>query len=398
MTDLLGELAQEHLEVLAGEIGPRPAGSASLQKAQEYVRGMLEGWGYRVADHPVQFSRRPWLRLLYPAAGALLVGAGLLFQQLPVLAVGMPLVGAALPQLSRWLIRRSRLEEKSHNLFAQPPGGKPAQVLLLCAHLDTAPALPYQHPFLIRLHAQRLAFYQRAAVAVALFALFPLLGLPLVAWAGSLLAGVCFLAGGWMILSEMLDGLRQQPAYSPGANDNASGAAVLLTLAAYFSHHPLQNMEVNFLFTDAEETGLDGARAAAGRLDPDRMLVINVDQVGAGTGLGLIAREGTLRVRRTDRQLNAVLREVDPGITDLHHTRRSGDYRPFLLAGFRVTSLEGDSLSAARWTYHTLNDRPETVDSRALEKAVGVLIKTAEKLDQVYTNENSLLSHQRGSG
>jgi hypothetical protein len=335
-----------------------------------------------VEEQSVHFSRRPWLKLLYPAAGALLVGAGLLFQQLPVLTVGMPLVGAGIPQLSRWLIRRCRPEEVSHNLFGQPAEFDPPQSLLFCAHLDTAPALPYQHPLLIRLHAQRLTYYQRAAVGVALFSLFPLLGLPLVPWAGSLLAGVCFLVGGWMVLSEMLDGLRQQPAYSPGANDNASGAAVLLGLAEYFSDHPLQTLGVKFLFTDAEETGLDGARAAAGRLDPARLLVINVDQVGAGAGLGLIAREGTLRVRRTDRRLNAVLREVDPEIQDLHHTRRSGDYRPFLLAGFRVASLEAAGPSRARWTYHTVNDRPEIVEPRALEWAAGVLIKAALKLDQ----------------
>jgi len=387
MADRLGKKAREHLEVLAGEIGPRPAGSANLHKAQEYVRDRLETWGYQVDVQPIRFSRRFWLKLLYPAAGGLLVGAGLLFQQLPVLTVGMPLTGAALPQLTRWLIRRSRLEEESQNLIARSRRVDHLQSLVFCAHLDSAPALPYQHPLLIRLHAQRLTYYQRAAVGVALFSLFPLLGLPLVPWADDLVAAVCILVGGWMILSGLWEGLRQQPAYAPGANDNASGAAVLLSLAEYYSDHPLQTLGVKFLFTDAEETGLDGARAAAGRLDPDRSLVINVDQVGTGAGLGLIAREGTLKVRRTDQQLNSVLREVHPGITDLHHTRRSGDYRPFLLAGFRVASLEAADLSRARWAYHTVDDRPEIVDTPALERAAQVLIKAAAKLDQALIDE-----------
>ena len=47
--------------------------------------------------------------------------------------------------------------------------------------------------------------------------------------------------------------------YFPGANDNASGVAMLLTLAEYFSKHPLQ-YSVLFISLSGEEIGLLGAK------------------------------------------------------------------------------------------------------------------------------------------
>lgn len=378
----LGRRAKEDVQYLAGEIGPRPAGSTQLRCAQEYLRERLNGWGYAVEEWPFQFSKRSWMKALYPAAGGVLIGAGFVFNKVPALTLGLPLVGAGIPQLSRWLIRRSRLNDESQNLIARSEEAKKTQTLLFCAHLDTAQALPYRRPEMARLHARRLTFYQRAAVAVGLFSLFSLLGFPLVPWGKVLVSGVCLLAGGWMILSEVLAVGLRAPSHSPGAIDNASGAAVLLVLAEYFSRHPLDDLGVSFLFTDAEETGLDGARAAAARLDPERVMVINVDQVGAGSRLGLIAREGTFRVRKTDQALNEVLRAVHPDITALSHTRRSGDYRPFLLGGFRVTSLEMIGSARSKAVYHTCCDTPELVESGALGLTAQVLIRAAEKLDQ----------------
>jgi Zn-dependent M28 family amino/carboxypeptidase len=45
-----------------------------------------------------------------------------------------------------------------------------------------------------------------------------------------------------------------------GADDNASGTAALLELAAWFQHHPIEN-DLVFAAFDAEEIGLQGARA-----------------------------------------------------------------------------------------------------------------------------------------
>lgn len=67
----------------------------------------------------------------------------------------------------------------------------------------------------------------------------------------------------------------------PGANDNASGAAMLLTLARYFSKHRPKH-GIQFIFLDAEEENLLGAFFYCGnpRLPLDKIeYLINLDMV-----------------------------------------------------------------------------------------------------------------------
>lgn len=380
-----GERAAEHVSVLAEDIGPRPAGSPPLRRAQAYLEKQLTRWGYRVDYAPFSYSRHPWLGLIYPAAGLLLLGGSLVFTRRPGLTIGMPLLGAVLPQISRVVIQSGGGDKRSRNLTAEQGGREGDPVLVCCAHLDTAPALPYRHPGLIWLHSHRLTIYQRAAVGLALFSIFRLLGAPVLPEVRSGVIALCALVGGWMVLSELLSRGRRDPAYSPGGNDNASGVGVLLALAEVLAQHPAENLRVQFLFTDAEETGLDGARAASRKLDPEGTRVINVDQVGAGRDLCFVRREGTVLPQRTDPALNDLLRDVHPAIRPLTHTRRAGDYRPFLRAGFRTAALEMTGSDLARRAYHTVRDTAKVVEGEALGLTAEVLAGVIRQLDRENT-------------
>jgi hypothetical protein len=72
--------------------------------------------------------------------------------------------------------------------------------------------------------------------------------------------------------------------FFPGANDNASGVAFLLSLARYYAEHP-QPYTIMFIFFAAEEAGLVGSKYFTEHplvpLDHIRFLV-NVDMVGTG--------------------------------------------------------------------------------------------------------------------
>lgn len=72
---------------------------------------------------------------------------------------------------------------------------------------------------------------------------------------------------------------------TPGAYDNAAGAAVLMQLAKIFSEkQPSCNLEL--VFTDAEEHGLAGSRYYANQISPETIeYVINIDGVGRGDEL-----------------------------------------------------------------------------------------------------------------
>lgn len=76
-------------------------------------------------------------------------------------------------------------------------------------------------------------------------------------------------------------GLRGGKVYN-GADDNASGVAALLQIAAHFARHPPRHGFV-FAALDAEETGLQGAYELVRRLREERRdvaLNVNLDMVG----------------------------------------------------------------------------------------------------------------------
>ncbi len=79
-----------------------------------------------------------------------------------------------------------------------------------------------------------------------------------------------------------------------GADDNASGAAALLSLAAYFSEHQ-PHYTLIFAAFDAEESGLQGARAFVGNPPlplADIVLNINMDMISRNDNNELYAAGG----------------------------------------------------------------------------------------------------------
>jgi hypothetical protein len=90
----------------------------------------------------------------------------------------------------------------------------------------------------------------------------------------------------WFVMSAHYDhlGVREGMVY-PGANDNASGVAVLLEVAAYCRKQPFRRTIV-FAAFDAEEVGLQGARAflSSPSAPKDRIaLNVNLDMVSRST-------------------------------------------------------------------------------------------------------------------
>ena len=79
--------------------------------------------------------------------------------------------------------------------------------------------------------------------------------------------------------------------YFPGANDNASGVAVLLDLAKYYAKNPAEHSVV-FIFATGEEVGLLGSKFAAENpyIDLEKVkFLFNLDMCGTGaTGVAVI--------------------------------------------------------------------------------------------------------------
>ena len=148
-------------------------------------------------------------------------------------------------------------------------------------------------------------------------------------------------------------------AYFPGANDNASGVALLLAVAAHVAENPLPYTVV-FAALGAEEVGLVGAQALAEEMGEGLgsvAFLLNFDMAASGED-GLLAFGGSDYPEEYARLL-AANESLGLGPLAARANRPNSDHAVFLaqgVRGFYVLTKDGTQ------PYHSLDDRPETLD------------------------------------
>jgi hypothetical protein len=152
-----------------------------------------------------------------------------------------------------------------------------------------------------------------------------------------------------------------------GASDDASGVATLLETARALQAGPVLENDVIFLFTDAEEVGLLGARAFV-EAHPWAMevgLALNFDS-GGGTGIVYTYETSPGNAEILKEYSKAVPYPVASSMMyEVYQTMpNDSDFTPLRQAGipgFNFAHLGSKS------RYHTLMDNPENLDRRSLQ-------------------------------
>jgi hypothetical protein len=109
----------------------------------------------------------------------------------------------------------------------------------------------------------------------------------------------------YVLFSAHVDGLGVQPGGGPdailnGADDNASGTAVILQLARAFAAQGRPRRSLVFVATSGEEIGLIGSHYMASRIHPWNGRVVanvNIDMVGSANGRLFVIRSDDERLR-----------------------------------------------------------------------------------------------------
>ena len=179
----------------------------------------------------------------------------------------------------------------------------------------------------------------------------------------------------FLIVSAHYDhlGMMGQDVYFPGANDNASGVAQLLELAAHYArpeNRPAYS--VVFLLFGAEEAGLVGSSYfVAHPLVPLKSIkfLFNLDLLGTGEQ-GATVVNGRLLAAPYRRLLN--LNEAHRYLPALGARGRAAnsDHFPFSEAGVPAFFMYTRGGSAA---YHDVNDRPEALSLAGFTGAFGLV-------------------------
>lgn len=163
----------------------------------------------------------------------------------------------------------------------------------------------------------------------------------------------------------------------PGANDNASGVAVLLELARHF--RALESppaVSMRFVAFGAEELGMLGAKAYLEKHQAELrncQLLFNMDTVG---GDGAIYAETRGGVGGVPEWLRDAVADAGKELgREIRSSNNMGsDHRVFIQAGVVATNI---AISGA--ASHTPADVPESVRADSLEAAARIVSSVVEK-------------------
>lgn len=143
--------------------------------------------------------------------------------------------------------------------------------------------------------------------------------------------------------------------YFAGANDNASGVAVLLDMAKYYAQNP-SDYSIVFIFTTAEEIGLLGSKYAAENslIELDKIkFLFNLDMCGTGSG-GIALINGKKETKASE-----LFEKINQDKRYFNEIRIGGescnsDHCPFVMKG--VPALFMFTFGCEYNEYHTVYD------------------------------------------
>jgi hypothetical protein len=308
---------REEIERLV-EFEGRAPGSDAERRAAEHLVDRLRGLGREAETE--QVDTWPNWPMTYAVHAALAVIGSVVSVTIPLVGAGLVLVVTVLTFLDAngiaFTTRRLFGRRASQNVISREDGDKGGD-LFLVAHYDAGRSgLAFNR----RLQERRATISKTlkrpigplqplfwAMVGVLVCTLLRLPGME-----NTILTVIQFVFTVVLIVAlPFLIDTALAPTV-PGANDNASGVATALRLADQFGGK-LDNFDVQVLLTGSEEAFGLGMRSFLRRhrddLDEERMVFLNIDEVGAGT-VRYTSREGLLLPIDSHEQLLDMCEEI----------------------------------------------------------------------------------------
>jgi hypothetical protein len=374
----------------------RHAGSDAERRAANHLARRLEDLDRDSGVEPIEIRPRWYLAHLIHAllaiAGSAVSVSNALVGTILVAIAALSTIGDVTGRLP--LARRITGRRASQNVVSREDGDR-AGVLVLAAHYDAARG----GAAFGRLEERRAALGGLLRRPIGPFEPFTWSILLLLFCAAVRLAGArspvlsAFQFVPTVVLIVSLPFLADVAlsAAVPGANDNASGVATVLRLAERYGG-TLEHLDVWVLLTGAQESMALGMRAWLKRrrreLDPLRTIVLDVDEVGAGT-VRYAAKEGPLLALRQHPRLVALCDQIadeDAG-EGRYGARRMTARRPGDAYAARVRGLPAITVSCAGALdrtphHHRPSDTLENIDEDALDRAFGFCSELIELIDE----------------
>jgi hypothetical protein len=385
-----GLLTEAELRERVTRLAAIERGSASPgeREAAELIAEELRETGARVSVETERVHGTYWWPIGLPDAAAALaaVRGGVLGTLVGVLTAASNAddVRAGPRILRRLLPRRDTTNVIGE--FGDPDG---EDVLMFVAHTDAAHSGLVFHPELPRMIARRFPKLSEKADTTPPTMWGAVAGPALVALGSALRSRRLRRLGGLLsagYAAAMADiGARK---VVPGANDNATGVAVLLSLAHRLKERPPRGLRVILLSAGSEESFMEGMAAYAKRhfadLPRDRTKVVCIDTVGSDKLL-LLLGEGMLGIRDYSQPFHAFLSGCadDLGIDVFPNLRfrNATDGLIALKAGFESAMLGSADPYKLPTNYHWPTDTADRVHYDTVADAARLCSEAIDRLD-----------------
>ncbi|HEX2953318.1 MAG TPA: M20/M25/M40 family metallo-hydrolase [Bacillota bacterium] len=374
-----------HVHHLSKVIGPRGSATPKEAEAADYIEEELKEMGFS----PIRETFRSVTSFSWPFM--------LIYASFPI-AVALffirPLFGALLTVLGFILfflesttfpVLSSRMPKKtSQNIRAVVEArSKAVRRVVISAHYDSSRSALNFAPNMVsgfRRSYLAMLFAMEAIVLLLILGTF----LPFI----KLYVGIIAILPALFLLGTIIFLIHRetQGEYTPGANDNASGVAVLLEIARILGKNRLISTSVELLATGCEEAGTVGMiHYIKTHLVDKNTLFINLDNLGAGK-VSVTTREGMILSKNASPDLLEIAHET------VDEKCLAVDFRPYQLlttdatavmvrgyGAFSVMGIDENGL-LPNWHWHT--DVAENVNPENLETAKALVLGMLRKIDQ----------------
>ncbi len=389
--------AMGHVRYLAETIGPRGSTTAAEAEAACYAARVLRDAGLTPVTERFASARSAWY--LYALLSGSLLVSELLFWfggrwgDVAALALALLALVSVLLELTfrpnplRWVLPKGH----SQNVWVRlEPRDRAMQQVVLMGHLDT-----HRTPLAFSTDGWLCLF--RSLVPVGLVSAVLLVILYGVGIASmthlwryvSLPPSV--IALGLLLLTLQAD----LSPFSPGANDNATGAGIMLSVAERLRMAPLTHTSVWVVLSGCEEVGCYGADAfaRAHREKLGRAAWITLDSVGsAGADPTYLTRETFLLTATSDPGLLALADRVASRHPELGAYGRAfrGAYTEGSIGvkhGFRVLTLISLPPDGLLREWHRPTDVVDNIDPDVVERTEIFLWECLQELDRQVSDD-----------
>lgn len=384
------QTALRHIRHLTRVVSPRGSTTPGEREAAEYACDVLQNLGSEARLEPFRSASSTYRPFVLAFAAALLGGALHTATSHPATAVlagvlnGLGAWGmfAELDFTDNWMRRILPTAPSQNAVGVVPARQAPRRRVVLLGHVDThRTPIFYSSTTWHRLFLALVGgTFASMAVGVPIYALLALVSWPWLSWLAGLATAMQLFGLAMCLHADLTP-------FSPGANDNGSGAATILALGERLAQEPLSHTEVWLVADGCEEVGCYGAAALldAHAEELRDACFMALDIVGAGDPAFLV-EDGLLRKYPVDTEMLAIARQIARERPELRAFEHAGiaytDTAVILKRGFRgftIDALAREGAGGSHW--HQMADTVEHIEPDCLRRVHEFAWEMLQRLD-----------------